>query len=174
MVTETLTTLHNWFSEPSVGNERPKLLSKLAILELCGWLEGWMDEFVLELSRHCLSDDKWVNDHVIERTNGFDYSQHLRPMLCKVLGEHLTRCLEAEFAVSNPGDLEQIKSTLGSLWTQRCKFAHADLLMNVATQATFNAPSWTQNQHRVLQKKLEALKSAGLKLAKSAQGLKVN
>jgi hypothetical protein len=156
MIEETLVALHNWFTEPTAGNDRPKLLSKLASLELCGWLEGWMDQFVLELSQKCL----W-----------FDYSLHLRPMLCKILGEHLTRSLEAEFDRAHPGDLAQIKSTLGSLWKIRCEFAHSDLAANVAMQSTFNAPSFTQNQHRVLNKKLEAFRAVGNKLATSAKAV---
>jgi hypothetical protein len=172
MVSDTLITINNWFQEPSFGNERPKLLSKLATLELCGWLEGWMDDFVLELSRCCLSDDKWVKEAVISKTNGFDYNSHLRPMLCRILGEHLTRLLEIEFDQTNPGDLDQIKSTLGLLWKQRCEFAHGDLISNVAMQSTFNAPSWAQNQYRVLNKRLEALKVVGLKIASSSNSLR--
>jgi hypothetical protein len=47
MIAETLTNLENWYKEPAGDNERPKLLSKLAVIELCGWLEEWMDETIL-------------------------------------------------------------------------------------------------------------------------------
>ena len=39
MVAATLQTIDVWFKEPATSNDRPILLSKLAILELCGWLE---------------------------------------------------------------------------------------------------------------------------------------
>lgn len=92
-------------------------------------------------------------------------------MLCKILGEHLTRALEAEFDRAHPGDLAQIKSTLGALWKIRCEFAHSDLAANVAMQSTFNAPSFTQNQHRILNKKLEAFRAVGNSLATSAKAV---
>jgi hypothetical protein len=174
MVAETLTVLNDWFKEPTAGNERPRLLSKLATLELCGWLEGWMDELIIQLSRECLKDDDWVTSNVIKRTHGFDYVSHLRPMFCKILGEHLTRVLELEYDKANPGDLDRIKSTLKALWKQRCEFAHSDLITNVATQSTFDAPSLVQVQHEMLQKKLEALKLLCNTLAKAAHSLNVS
>lgn len=168
MVAQTLTLLHNWFVEPSAGNDRPKLLSKFAVLELCGWLEWWMDDFVIELSRNCLHDDQWTGDMVVQKTFGFEYGTHLRPMVCKLLGEHLTRVTESRFERQFPGDLDTIKSMLGSLWKIRCQFAHNDLTQNIAQQTTFNAPSWTINQHRIISKKLENFRVVGVAVAAAA------
>lgn len=158
MVTLTLNLLQNWFIEPSQGNDRSKLLSKMATIEFCGWLEHWMDDFILELSNLSLRDELWTKSDVILKTSGFEYINHLRPMMCKLIGEHHVRMGERRFEAAHPGDLDQIKSMLGSNWKIRCSFAHSDLVHNIATQVTFNAPSWTINQHRILEKKLENLK----------------
>ncbi len=168
MVAQTLTLLQNWYDEPSAGSDRPKLLSKLAVLEFCGWLESWMDDFVVELSKNCLRDDPWTAS-LIKATYGFDYGRHLRPMMTGILGEHLVRVIELRLNSNFSGDLEQIRSMLGSLWQMRCAFAHNDLLQNVVQQTTFNAPSWTINQHRILSKKLENLRGVSIGVAAAAQ-----
>lgn len=53
-----------------------------------------------------------------------------------------------------PGELEQLKGLLGNLWKKRCSFAHADMNANIAAQQTFDAPSWTLNQHRLVKRTL--------------------
>lgn len=167
MVASTLALLQNWYTEPTQGNDRPKLLSKLATLEFCGWLEHWMDDFINELAQHSVCSTQWVEADVIGKTSGFDYGSHLRPMLCKLLGEHQVLVGESRFMAQHPSELEQIKSVLGMMWKIRCSFAHSDLQHNVIAQATFNAPSWTASQHRSLERKLLNMKAIFLVLASS-------
>lgn len=150
MVASTLQALDVWFKEPTTSNERTKLLSKLAILELCGWLEVEFDRLIRLVEVGRLNDSAWVEKNVIEKTNGFTYNSHWRPMLCKVVGEVFARRVELAMEVAHPTELEHLKSMLGQLWKDRCSFAHADMNTNVATQQTFNAPSWTISQHGTL------------------------
>lgn len=154
MVEATLRQLDTWYNEPSQGGDRPKLLSKLATLELCGWLEGEFDRLALLVEAGRLNDTDWVKKNVISRTSGFHYEDHWRPMLSRLVGEIYARRVERKMEHDYPGDLERLKSTLGTLWMIRCNFAHADITANVASQQTFNAPSWSLNQHRVLAKML--------------------
>lgn len=158
MVGDTLTTIENWFSEQSGDRDRPILLSKLALMEFCGWLEEWMDQLVRELDEACLCDAKWIEKNVIGNTNGFHYDQHFRPMLCRILGEHKIRNFEAELERTYPGDLEKIKADLGQLWKVRCSLAHSDVAAHRSAQIKIDAPSWTKNQFRILSKKLEAFR----------------
>lgn len=151
MVATTLQTIDVWFNEPTTSNDRPRLLSKLAILELCGWLEVEFDRLIRLVEAGRLNDPDWVEKNVIARTNGFDYASHWRPMLCKVVGEVFARRVESAMEVAHPTELEQLKSLLGQLWKVRCSFAHADMNANVAAQQVFNAPSWTITQHTKLQ-----------------------
>ncbi len=152
MVDETLRIINSWYIEPSIGGERPKLLSKLALLELCGWLEGEFDSLLLQLESICLEDAEWVKENVLDRTSGFTYVSHLRPMVSKVIGEVFARKIERRNESEFPGELDQMTSMLGSLWKLRCDFAHSDMVANIASQQVFQAPSWVINQHRILKR----------------------
>lgn len=152
MVDATLKQLDSWFNEPSQGGDRPKLLSKLATLELCGWIEGEFDRLALLTESGRLNDPDWVRKNVISKTSGFQYENHWRPMLSRLVGEVFARRVETRMEQDFPGDLDRLKSMLGTLWKTRCDFAHADIVANVAAQQTFQAPSWSLNQHRLLAK----------------------
>lgn len=154
MIAVTLRQLDTWFNEPSQGGDRPKLLSKLATLELCGWIEGEFDRLVLLAENNRLNDQDWVRTQVISKTSGFQYDNHWRLMLSKLVGEVFARRIESKMETDFPGDLDRLKSLLGTLWKKRCDFAHADMVANVASQQTFQAPSWALNQHRILTKLL--------------------
>lgn len=150
MIQSVLAELDGWYREPTQGSHRPKLLAKMAVLELCGWLEGEFDRLITLAQTGRLDDEEWMRTHVLERTNGFAYNEHFRPMLAKVFGEFVARRVEARMEELYAGDLERLKSLLGILWKQRCTFAHADVAANVASQQTFSAPSWSINQHRIV------------------------
>lgn len=154
MVDTTLRTINNWYTEPANGGERPKLLSKMAIIELCGWLEGEFDRLALLVEQGRLNDATWVRENLISKTHGFNYTEHWRAMLQKMVGELFARKIESHFDAKSPGDLDQLKSLLGNLWRIRCSFTHADMQANIASQQTFSAPSWTINQHRILRRLL--------------------
>lgn len=154
MVDATLRQLDSWFNEPSQGGDRPKLLSKLATLELCGWIEGEFDRLALLAESGRLNDPEWVRANVISKTSGFQYDNHWRPMLSRLVGEVFVRRVESRMEEDFAGDLDRLKSLLGTLWRIRCDFAHADMTAHVAAQQTFQAPSWSINQHRLLSKLL--------------------
>ena len=81
MVAATLKQLDEWYNELSAqSGDRPQLLSKLALLELCGWIEGEFDRLILKAEGGRLSDQKWLTKDVVDKTNGFTYSNHLRKM----------------------------------------------------------------------------------------------
>lgn len=160
MVEATLRQLDVWFNEPTQGGNRPKLLSKLATLELCGWLEGEFDRLALLAADGRLADVEWVKSHVILKTSGFEYDPHWKGMLARLVGEVFVRRIEQKMEELYPGDLEGLKSMLGSLWKIRCNFAHADMAAHLAAQQTFQAPSWSINQHRVLKKLLSHYEEA--------------
>lgn len=156
-IEDSLRVLDVWYNEPSVGNDRPKLLSKLALLELCGWIEETFDELIREVDKITINDSKWVSECVIKKTSGFTYLSHLRPMLVTLIGEILTRRVENEMDNKHNGELERMKSLLGTLWEKRCNLAHADVAANVASQVKFDAPSWSINQFRILNKYFNSL-----------------
>lgn len=152
MVATTLAKLAAWYDEPTVGPERPKLLSKLALLELCGWLETEQDRLILKINDICLKDLPWTQKELIDRTFGFDYNRHFRPMLAQMLGEYFTRKLEHTIESKFPGDIDQLRSSTGDLWLKRCSFAHEDTATSVRKLQRFDAPSWSLNRYRILSK----------------------
>lgn len=151
MVAATLKELDRWFNEPGLSLDRTNLLSKLATIELCGWLEEEFDRLIRVVAHGRISDANWVEVNVIDNTFGFVYVKHWRSMLCKVVGEVFARRVEAAMDAAHPADFQQLKTLLGQLWKDRCSFAHADLHANMAnTQLTFNAPSMAISRHNQL------------------------
>lgn len=63
--------------------------SKLAVLELCGWIEESMDDVVLRCARRNLKYSaslKFIEEQVVKRTYGFQYDEHFRRMLIQLIG----------------------------------------------------------------------------------------
>lgn len=157
MVAITLGQLTVWYEELAVGPERPKLLSKLALLELCGWLETEQDRIILKINDLSLRDLNWTRRSVIDKTYGCDFTKHFRPMLAQFLGECVIRKLELTMDNKFPGDLEQLRSSTGDLWAKRCSFAHEDTATSVRKQQRFDAPSWSLNRYQILSKIFDRL-----------------
>lgn len=160
LIEDSLRVLDAWYNEPGLGNDRTTLLSKLAMLELCGWIEENFDELILEVDKITIKDSKWVSSHVTKKTSGFTYVSHFRPMLVTLIGELLTRRVEKEMDQKHNGELERMKSLLVALWKKRCNLAHADVAANVAAQVQFDAPSWTLNQYQMLTSFFDSLKKS--------------
>ena len=113
--------------------------SKLALLELCGWLELTMDCIIEDCSTAKLTSPgniKFVKDTVIGSTYGFHYDQHFRPMLMKMIG--LIKLEQIESGLSTSGDLNRLESTLGTLYQARKRAAHTNI---DGTTLTYEAPS---------------------------------
>lgn len=147
MVASTLQQLDEWYNEPSAqAGDRPQLLSKLALLELCGWIEGEFDRLMIKAEGGRLKNQKWFEKDILERTSGFTYTNHFRRMIVGVFGELFTQRIEVEMESRFPGELERLTNILKELWLRRCSFAHADYSANVAAQKVFDAPSWTRGQ----------------------------
>lgn len=154
-----LTELDSWFNESGLSSERAKLLSKLAILEYCGWLEERLDEVVLKVSGVCgvASCNSVIN--AVKSTYGFTYHAHLREMLVIVLGERGVGAAEALMNLTHPNDLEALISSLGMLRAVRGHLAHNSSLAPVPQQVTLYAPSWCINQQRISARRIDRLES---------------
>ena len=84
-IDSTLKSLDRWFNEPSEGSDRPKLISKLALLELCGWLEVRFDAMIFHADSLTINDAKWT-EKMAKSVSGFDYEKHFRGMLVNLVG----------------------------------------------------------------------------------------
>lgn len=166
-IVETLQDLDSWFRELPGGNDRPKYLAKLAILEVCGWLELRMDEIIREAAQLTGVSREWVEHNTISKTYGFKYAEHFRPMLCDVLGGGCVERIEARLT---PVKIDVLAAQLGSLWSVRSSLAHTHTA-GMVSQQTINAPSWCINQHRVIDRQLAQFEASVVSCATAIRGV---
>jgi len=101
--------------------------SKLALLELCGWIEESMDDIVMRCCIRCVRDErnrKFIRKQVVERTYGFEYDKHFRKMLISMIGVIGVERLERKIP---PQTLAQLKATLHALELARNPEAHTHI-----------------------------------------------
>jgi len=159
-IEDTLKELDRWYNELPGGTERPRMLSKLATLELCGWIEHRLDTLVQTVGTKVGLDPTWIEREVVKSNHGFTYNEHLRKMLVKLVGEFAVDHLEHTMEAASPGVLEQLKGALTTLWTSRGVLAHTHSAAPLVRQQSLNAPSWAINQHRVIAKMIGQLEAS--------------
>jgi hypothetical protein len=114
--------------------------SKLAILELSGWVEESMDDIVLRCAMRRLkesSNRQYCRSQIVNRTYGFDYQNNFRFMLIRLLGLISVENLERKV---NQTKYSRMTAALTSLKAIRDSEAHTHLK---GTTRTLNAPSAT-------------------------------
>ena len=119
-------------------NQKP-YYSKLALLELCGWLEAVQDEIVLSYGQSRLTEEKnlkFLEKTIVGKTFGFDYKSQFRFMLIKVIG--LTKVETIENELKTEGTFPILVSQLGSLYSLRNRAAHTTI---AGVMPIYNAPS---------------------------------
>ncbi len=124
----------------AASDDDAERFAKLAIIELCGWIEESMDSLVLRCGKRQLKVSKnrtYCEDDIIAPTYGFDYHKHFRYMLIRLVGLVTVERLEMQVDQAKHVTL---KSTLGSLKVVRDSVAHTHLK---GTTRTLDAPSVT-------------------------------
>jgi hypothetical protein len=137
--------------------------AKLAIIELCGWIEETMDELIHRCSRRNLKVQQnrdYCMSQIVEQTFGFDYNKHFRLMLIRLIGLISVERIENRV---DPAKHVSLKSTLGNLKILRDSVAHTHLK---SVTRTLDAPSVTiRSLQRVYDGLLDldrAMRSSGL------------
>lgn len=132
-----LKELQKLYDNP-INPENKDFYSKLALIELCGWLELVQDEIISQYSKNNLNEqgNKDVIDNLIGRTYGFDYLKHFRPMIINLIGIKQTEVLEN--ALKEMGYLQILRDQLSSLWSLRIRAAHTTM---VGVTITYQSPS---------------------------------
>jgi hypothetical protein len=113
--------------------------SKLALLELCGWLEHVQDEIVKQYSDTKLTEQinkDEINIRVIGKTYGFDYVEHFRPMVIKLIGIKEMEAFENKLKIN--GHFQILRDQLSSLWALRKRAAHTSF---VGVTMTYQSPT---------------------------------
>ena len=115
--------------------------SKLAILELCGWIEMSVDDIIDQYARRKLHQQSNISamEEAVRGVYGFHYKKHFRKLLISAVG--LTGVEKIEQNVS-PVVLARLTSQLGSLYTMRNSLAHTYVKGRHGT-INIDAPSTT-------------------------------
>jgi len=117
-------------------------LSKLAILELCGWIEISMDAIVRRCAKKNLKlqASRQSAEAIIQRTYSFDYQQHFRKMLIQVIGLKSLEKIERRL---NPVEFQKLTAALNALKVNRDNEAHTYIK---GVTAIIDAPSVTRGR----------------------------
>ena len=145
----TLQDLENLYNSAMTNDADQKILifySKLATLELCGWIEESLDDIVLRYADTKLTQEKNTEDFkkIVKDNFGFDYNKNFRKMLMSLIGLISIEKLESNL---QERDFLDLKSQLGSLKTIRNSFAHTHInphINQIEVTRTYYAPSITK------------------------------
>lgn len=140
-ILNNLNTLEKLYNT-STSTKKGLFYSKLAILELCGWIEESMDDIVRRCATRnlkSLSDRHDVEKSIIQRTYGFEYKKHFRGMLTQLLGIITLMKLERKL---HPVKFQLMEAALETLKTYRDSEAHTHLK---GITKRLDAPSVTRN-----------------------------
>jgi len=141
-ILENLKRLETLYNESVTSEKKCLFYSKLAILELCGWIEESMDDIVRKCANRKLKENANQEhiDNTIKLTYGFVYDKHFRKMLIELIGLINVERLEMRI---DKAKFQNMKSTLGLLRSFRDIEAHTHLK---GTTRILDAPSATINK----------------------------
>ena len=160
-ILDNLKRLETLYNESARSPKKSLFYSKLAILELCGWIEESMDDIVRKCANKKLKLDNNQEriSEIIEHTYGFSYKNHFRKMLTELIGLINVERLEKRV---DKIKFQNMCSTLGLLRDFRDTEAHTHLK---GTIKILDAPSVTINK---FSKVYEGLKEFEEKLKRLA------
>ncbi len=121
------------------SNTEARYYSKLATLELCGWIETSIDDSILRCANRLLKSRsaRKIVEKEVKRTYGFEYERHFRSLIITLIGIHgfekVEMCIE-------PSVLSNFMSALGSLKISRDMLAHT---YTKGATSHYDAPSLT-------------------------------
>ena len=132
----------------SIDAKESSLYSKLAILELCGWIEESMDYIILRYaSKHLRSSNNLdAIKGIITDTHGFDYKEHFRKALRQCIGLINIEKLEKQLTTSRFFD--PLKAELSNLRKVRDEVSHT----YITVMKKYDAPSITLNRLELIYK----------------------
>lgn len=135
-------------------------LSKVAILELCGWIEVSMDDVIESHAKRRLrlsKNIKMVSDDIVKRNFGFDYDQHFRSMVIKLVG--IQSCEKIESSL-DPSIHAKFVAELTTLKTSRNSLAHTYTPHTGRGRPLIDAPSRTIARVPIIYDGLKAFEAA--------------
>ena len=95
--------------------------SKLAILELCGWIEQSMDDCILRASVRVLrkANNRTLIESGVKRHHGFEFERNFKPMIINLIGvwgfEKISGSIDSAVELKFINELNELKSKRNSL-----------------------------------------------------------
>lgn len=147
----TLRDLDSLYNASSVGSGQQDYFAKLALIELCGWIEECIDEMARD---YCTAiRDVEQLENILKRIHGFNYD-NLRSVMVQIAG--ITKVVEAEYQLQNKGVSYTLLNTqLAALSKKRNDAAHSHM---AGMQRTYDAPSSIILELHTIEKALIDLK----------------
>lgn len=144
-----------------VDPQMPVLYSKLAILELCGWIEVSVDNVLFEYVNNNVvkEENKKIIKKIIDVNYGFKFKTNLQPLFCSVFG---IKNYEAIIGALSDQELANMQTTLGNLAKLRDIAAHNNTEIGITP--TYNAPSQTIADFRKIKPAFEKIEKEIQKL----------
>jgi len=138
-IVKNLTFLENKYQKAKTTKES-LFFSKLALMELCGWIEETMDDIVLRCGKRHIKKEgnlKFLEKQIVKNTYGFEYDRHFRKMLINLIGLINVERLEKKV---DTVAIAKLKGSLSSLIVMRNAEAHTHIK---GTTRTIDSPSVT-------------------------------
>ncbi len=125
-----------------IGDTEANYYAKLAVLELCGWIEETMDDIIRSCAGKHLKEKTSLEyvEQLIENTHSFKYNNNFSNMLRQLVGLISLERLEKTF---NTAKFQVMISSLATLKQIRDEYAHTYIKEQTNT---IRAPSFTKNQ----------------------------
>jgi len=139
-IKSTLEELDKLYNQAS-SQKKAIYFSKLALMELCGWIEESLDNIVIMHANRNLKDPhnkSYCKDSIVKPNYGFEYKKNIRPMLISLIGLIEVEKLESE--LEKTAQITLLKGYLGNIKDSRNSAAHTHLK---GVTRRYNAPSRT-------------------------------
>ena len=133
----TLLKLDQKYLDPQATNDDRNYYSKLALMELCGWIEQSVDKIAKEYASSRIVSTNELRSYeadILDKLYSFKYKKIRKDVLIYLVGIIGTQKIEARMGA----DLSILKSTLGSLASTRNRAAHTYIK---GVTMTYDAPS---------------------------------
>jgi len=141
----TLKELDQLYNQ-ATSQKKTIYFSKLALIELCGWIEESVDDILLRHSTRRLkvvSNREYYREKVVEPNYGFQYKKNIRPMLIGAIG--IVGVEKFEKKLEKKSQVTLLKTYLGNLREDRNQAAHTHLK---GITRRYNAPSHVIGDYR--------------------------
>lgn len=135
--------------------------AKLAVLEVCGWIEEAIDEIWWNIFKYKIKNiaHQEIVEKAINENSAFDYERNFKKVLVLLIGTKKIEELEKKV---DPYKFQNLKSELGNLKKVRNSAAHTHFQIGVTPN--FDAPSITLKRVQRVYDGLENIESVLLRL----------